>query len=267
MPSHSYECVLPDREGVARWALEPAHTAIVFVHGYRGHYIKAWNKFPRLLTRGDNLPRHDLLFFKYDSKRDRAIISAKRLRDLLRKLHESATEQLIQPSWPFATRASGGQFYDSIVLVAHSFGAIVARLAVFEGHRNAEAWVQKVRLALFAPAHHGHRYAEGQRGLLGAFFIALLNQRSLIDVDPKATDGGVAVLNRLGEAAAEVAGYDYLWAQLVRHTDNEDLVNVEQFFKDDPFEGLKYSCDHEKTCKPRDPTSPPFRDLFTLLDP
>jgi len=47
--------------------------------------------------------------------------------------------------------------YEKILVVAHSLGAIVSRLALLEAVDNGDAWRAYCRLLLFAPAHNGAR--------------------------------------------------------------------------------------------------------------
>lgn len=137
----------------ASYALSGARDAIVFVHGYSGAAVKTWIEFPKLLTSGGELKNKDFIFWGYDSVHETTDSCADRFQDLLDAL-------LSRPagSWrPNAITARDSSPYRRIVVVAHSMGAVVARRALLLGDETSAPWTSRVRLVLYAPAHHGAR--------------------------------------------------------------------------------------------------------------
>jgi pimeloyl-ACP methyl ester carboxylesterase len=135
------------------WALAPTRKAILFVHGFGGSATTTWVQFPSLLQRERSCHGHDLIFYGYDGLQTRARPSADLLIRLLDELFSNPTE-LLAKSLPSAARPK--QFkYKEIVIVAHSLGAVVSRIALVDAYSKRRNWASKIKLVFFAPAHGG----------------------------------------------------------------------------------------------------------------
>ena len=162
---------------------ENTDRAVVFVHGFGGHPRKTWVDFHTLIdSMSSKFPwwgATDLYFFKYRSVADHIDDSSGNLEQFFRSICPEPPERL------FVARNSANQIsdirsghprYNSLVLAAHSEGAVVARLALINfvnqwqdssGNKSAAGLqaelILKSALRLFAPAHLG----ASPSGLLG----------------------------------------------------------------------------------------------------
>jgi pimeloyl-ACP methyl ester carboxylesterase len=135
----------------ALWAVRPADTLVVFIHGYGGKSVETWFQFDWLLP--SHSPKTDIVFYGYEG--------------LLHHIQPSATlfykfldGCLADPRSFVQGIDLGGErprpwSYKRIVLVAHSLGAVVSRQALLFALDDGKAWPSRTRLVLFAPAHVG----------------------------------------------------------------------------------------------------------------
>ncbi len=265
--------------------------AIVFVHGFRGVAETTWQKFPELLTSGSSKVKaaanYDLYFFQYDSRVE-AADSAHFLGSFLNELGTAPGWNIINPSLGSAIGTQNANIrwqsknfrYEKIIICAHSLGAVVARRALLDRSvPPAAAWLSKVQLLLFAPAHFGAKiiplFSMTLDGLAVGFGalrisgkvgeVALRSYyKSLDNLAPKSqclTD-----LDRDSRArrAANPDSTDWLRANVVRA--NGDAVVFAGSFVDDhlPHTIIKPST-HIRVCKPQLETDVALTTLLRIL--
>lgn len=247
------------------WAIKPNGTIVIFVHGFAGGPTSTWPQFPTLLPAAKAAREADILFYSYDSLRTRAYVSAVKLYKFLTILTANPNA-LIQQSLPGTVARTGTPFaYSRIIIVAHSLGALVSRLALLEAHKNNDAWAANVRLILFAPAHTGADILRlaglALTGLPVAMPAAQLVLPSLQDLDPRSS----AILKRLAkEVSAAVKKAPYLRATVVIHAERDPVVSPNPFCTD-PTPLFIPGVDHMSVCKPNPPFSIPLDQVTALL--
>ncbi len=242
----------------AHWAVSLPRSILVFVHGFCGHAISTWVSFPEMLLADPRTIQTDIVFYGYDGKTRQAGNSSL---ELLTFLRDVATR-------PWALSSSGiGRSradppYERIVVAAHSLGAVVTRRALLDAARVGDAWLERVRFVLFAPAHNGayaavlaSAFVSEQDWFLGklAGAVAQYNIPLIEDLKPDSV-----VLRRLqddtrtalGPLLAEDPGASpsHLVARAVVWA-NDDKVVINQPFQCDPLPVL-WDGDHSRVCKP-----------------
>ena len=153
----------------------PNRKLITFVHGYGGDPISTWADFDRLSREQPQLQGYDLLFYDYDGLRAELRASVNLFYDFLAWLFASPVVE-INNSLPKACERPLSFGYDKVVLVCHSLGAVVARLALLRATQEKKSWASRVILVLFAPAHKGARVVELALEVTTHFgFLSLFN--------------------------------------------------------------------------------------------
>ena len=143
------------RNSFVKWAKQPAGQAIVFVNGFGGSPQKTWPDFPDLLAERSECAESDLIFYGYHSFKARVAASANEFSSFMQTLCARPAVLINETLRPELRRPSTFQ-YSSVIIVAHSLGAVIARQALLdldEGPRKK--WLDKLSLVLFAPAHMG----------------------------------------------------------------------------------------------------------------
>ncbi|HKA21136.1 MAG TPA: alpha/beta fold hydrolase [Blastocatellia bacterium] len=172
-------------------------TAIVFVHGYGGDSIKTWLEFQFLIdSLADEYPWYsgcDLFFYKYDGISSHIPASADSFLAFIRDIFPIPRRDLLDTDvqdFPGDFQSAAYEYYRTLlpnqykhlVLVGHSIGGVVLRMAIWTVLRNAhqilidegvhncdDSEFIKVEpllgsdLCLFAPANLGVNFT----GLLG----------------------------------------------------------------------------------------------------
>jgi pimeloyl-ACP methyl ester carboxylesterase len=131
----------------AFFAIDRPDTLIVFVHGFNGRAVATWDACSSILPEDIAFEKCDVLYYGYESLDGQVSDQG---RDFYQFLNHYANPR--RPAGFTAVNA-----YQKILVVAHSLGAIVARLGLLEAVDNGDAWRQHCRLLLFAPAHNGAR--------------------------------------------------------------------------------------------------------------
>ena len=258
---------LAGSQSQAQWALNCPRKAVIFVHGFCGAALKTWTHFPDLLTLHPGFGDCDLIYYGYDAKFKQANSSALDFRDFLTALlsrpFAHANQALQNFNLPELLREEHGT-YEKIVIIAHSLGAIVSRVALLDCHdlrqRDAAkyAWLDRCRLVLFAPAHWGSMTAD-----IAYLFLSNQSTWILSDIAGKAAlqkspllgdlRSNSAVIEQLRERTAELlkaaAPPPYAIAEAVRWADIEAVVHNSRFGRDAVAEKIP-GTDHVSVCKP-----------------
>jgi pimeloyl-ACP methyl ester carboxylesterase len=256
-----------DMKSLAHWSLSPATHLVIFVHGFGGGAINTWPDFPLLLAENPSLPSFDYFFYGYDARTQQASNSGLELSEWLRMfLKEPAA--YINKSIP-KTYERAPFSYERIVIVAHSLGAVVVRIALLDADRRAQSgkiqadWLQRLRLVLLAPAHNGAHAAKIAYALLSDFGWApgkllgnlvlwkmplLTELQSNSDLMKDLRRDSASVIKRSKAAKAPVPpfvrAHTVLWAK------DEHIVRNARFLEDEDPEQV--DTDHKGICKPTD---------------
>ncbi len=245
----------------AHWARSRATRAVVFVHGFGGDPVDTWVDFPTVLRGAAKLADCDLLFYGYDGLTTQANNSAA-------KFHDFLDRYLSNPAAVINTRhpvnvARPPFSYRTVVIAAHSLGAVVTRRALLRAHRArdrsaaASPWLPTVRIVLFAPAHNGAYAAEIAKSFLmsqGWWVAKVLGALGQLDVpllnDLERRSELIANLRAdTTSAAANATADNHLVAKRVLWAENELVVYNDEFFRD-PEGDLQYGTNHFSVCKP-----------------
>jgi pimeloyl-ACP methyl ester carboxylesterase len=257
-----------DGKGIAYWAIEPEGKALVFVHGFGGDPSETWMQFDSMLEGEQACRGYDILYYGYNSLRRQVRPSGLLFRQFLEALDPIAV----------ANRSIGETVrrnpltYDRIILVAHSMGAVVSRIALISAYRENRPWLSHTKLILFAPAHRGARIQtlamealSGIRwwgGLLGLIGALRISYPPLKDLEP----GSEVLLKMLSDTDEAVAspGGTCLLATKVLHG-VEDNVIVQASFSKDPEETVIARKGHRTICKPASDFLQPVGAVLEVL--
>lgn len=286
MSSHLLPHPLPDNHGRAQWCVSRPKRVVIFVHGFCGSATGTWPDFPGFVVDHPLLSDCDFVYYGYEGKFTQAAISAGIFRDFLAELlgDPSAFANNALP-----TRGLGGRSpllrlpglqYDRIIIVAHSLGAVVARLALLGIDKKrsktpqAYEWLDRVTLVLFAPAHNGAFTADlantflTNQGWDVSNFIGhiALHQSPLIQ-DLRQESQAIRYLRDQTKIALERAGGrkpGHLAARKVVWAKDEKVVVCLPFLEDEEADVL--DADHSTVCKPKLNRKAPFRVLLEALE-
>lgn len=148
---------------------------VVFVHGFMGDAVRSWQHFPNARRAGDWWQASDMLFIGYDSVSDSIAGVAARLRRELPRFYPRLPEDLLEIDGT-RLRAASEEPYGELLLVGHSLGGVIVRLALCDA---ALGWLEEdnpevprpalldAEVRLFSPASAGFR-AAGWLGLVQA---------------------------------------------------------------------------------------------------
>jgi pimeloyl-ACP methyl ester carboxylesterase len=266
MQAHHVPVGLPfGTKSEALWALKPKGVAIIFIHGFGGSATNTWVQFPSLLQNEKICAGCDLIFYGYDGLRIHAKPSAELLGDLLHRLFNDGAS-LANQSSPTAARPKKFR-YKEIVLVAHSLGAVVSRIALVDAFRRKLKWCSRVKMVLFAPAHGGASIVPLATLAMGALRLApveaLARYRFQVLND---LDRGSATLLDLKSRTEKAIrqGAKNLIARRVIHAGNDKVVYPIDFC-DDPPGYVIQGVSHTEVCKPRANFRDPLQHLLDCL--
>lgn len=251
----------------AQWAVNPTGKAIIFVHGFQGEALDTWTDFPTLLTEDARLTGVDLIFYGYDGLYTQAGVSSLMFLQFLEQLFTAPNSLLgkaLQPRHNFT--------YSSVVIAAHSLGAVVTRRALLDAEADGSAWIDKVRLVFFAPAHSGayaavlaSAYLSSQDWWLGkiAGAAAAYNLPLLEDLKPgsvvlAALDADTRKALQAKPKAGHLVAHTVVWA-------DDDKVVINHRFGGDPRAKLIRGSDHRRVCKPLNDFRDPVDYLLAAL--
>jgi pimeloyl-ACP methyl ester carboxylesterase len=258
----------PDKDVQALFSVQPNRKAILFIHGFSGDAIKTWSEFHLLLPAAQHCQGHDLFFYGYDGLRADMTASAALFREFLDRLFISSAH-FVNGNLPAAAQRPDDFFYDEVVLVAHSLGAVIARRALLDSTRLQRIWLDKTRLVLFAPAHMGASVADlaleaASNFRFLRFFGALARFDSPLIEQLKP---GSTVLNTLLSETVQATRNGancHLVAYKVVIAEYEKIVQNEVFAGDPPPVTIP-NTGHTTVCKPRSDFMRPFELLQECL--
>src|SRR5262249_28054230 len=116
---------------------------LFFVHGLGGSSTSTWDQFSSLLPKEPACVGCDLIFYGYDGLYVRSDNSAVDLGDFLDRLLTDPCAILNPLLDPLQQRPASFS-YNSVVIVAHSLGAVVSRRAVLNALRSGKQWTDKI---------------------------------------------------------------------------------------------------------------------------
>jgi len=153
-------------------------TAIVFVHGFKGHHLKTWGKLPEMACADESQfwRKADLYFLGYEVERLHVDSSAHKLSEYVssifpeppasmfeRSLDQYDWTRTLLPRLSVARIRPGPYSYSKLFLVGHSLGGLIIRrfiadkLQLFAANPqiDPDTPVRLATIRLFAPAHLG----------------------------------------------------------------------------------------------------------------
>jgi pimeloyl-ACP methyl ester carboxylesterase len=266
-PEQTHTVLSPYPDGKASqvsYAFIGAKEAVIFVHGYRGSPRTTWEQFPDLLNQTAEFRELDCFFWGYDSVYEHTEACADRLYDFLGHVLTSEASSGRPASIPAKDKLP----YRRVLVVAHSMGAVISRRALLLGDEAGVPWTKKVRLVLYAPAHHGARLELVDSllpGLLGRIWgFAQVLSPAINQLRP-----GSPYLSSLAEDVKEALATSpkpkHLIALRVVHARREIVLLLpEKRFCEDPRSEM-IDGTHISICKPTAVNSPEMRELSEAL--
>lgn len=235
------------------WSRYPKGKALIFIHGFNGSPEDTFSEFEILFRTSVGFQDYDIYFYGYDSLFQPAEVSQAEFRDFVDHIQDNSIS-LFNSSLP--AKDLSRLPYNKILIVAHSLGAVVSRLALLSAHREKKQWVHYCSLLLFAPAHKGTALTltamisgEALPGLLklvslvAGFFVPTmkeLNGESVVirDLEKETLD-----LIEKEKITTFTIAKEVIWAS------RERIVRCHSFGKDP--EGWKLpKTNHSSVCKP-----------------
>lgn len=258
----------PDKDVQVLFATRPNRKALLFIHGFSGDAVTTWSDFHQLLPHRPTCTSRDLIFYGYDGLRAEMHASAALFRAFLDRLL-AHTPYFLTENLPPSARRADDFGYDEVTIIAHSLGAVIARRALLDATRSDSAWVSKIKLVLFAPAHRGAKVADlaleaaSSFPFLRFFGIAARFQSPLIDA-LKPGSLMLEVLLRETETATRDGANAHLVAAKVVIAEYEKIVQNDSFGGDPPPDTI-LGTTHTSVCKPRREFLEPILMLETCL--
>jgi hypothetical protein len=253
--NHRKEVRIPKTRSHAIWALEPNGDVLVFVHGFRGHPLTTWAGFIGFLVTHSRCKQADIVFYGHDGGRCNVHQGALRLHKFLNKLLSPPYEYQQATLSPFPQR-NATFAYKKLVIVAHSLGAVHARLAFLRPPRSERIpWPVDLQLFLYAPAHCGAIVQELIRdgfrilGNIGGFIHARIRNRYQAIDDLEKTSKVLGELRGFQEDALQESAHHRYRARKVVWAGDERVV-FNNFFPGDPDPDEIDGTDHRSVCKP-----------------
>lgn len=257
---------------LAQFALvsgQRAKRLVVFVHGWKGSANDSWGEFPTRPPRDEWWGEADLLFLEYDSINSRAASAADRIRQHLSAFYPRPNVGMLKIR-ELQVRADIETPYEELILVGHSLGGLVLRLAKVDAVTEWENYAYDAArrnvildgaLRLFSPASAGFdptgrlgavQAFPGLRWLLAAYLAygsatkdLGLTKELLAETQTRTeTYGTDPELRKLLEAYI-------LWA------DKEKVVKPQPYKSDRQWRTAD-DTDHRSVCKPHPEYQTPF---------
>lgn len=260
--------------------------AIVFVHGFGGTGIPTWLNFPALLNGNPKLSSYDLVFYEYDGLQTAADESANDLMNFLDTLF-SDSGPLVNSGLrfqPVSEQRPSKWAYEHVVIVAHSLGAIVTRLALIKAQVLRLTWPPNTRFMLFASADPGcHIEQLVSQALIAVPYVGgtpaavrlLLGLLPLQDVAPNSNT--LIQLKTLTERHINRNTTGFLLARRVLRARQDTVItNPVAFFADEepatdylpanePPPGSNVQSGHMAICKPTETFREPLGEVLKVV--
>ena len=263
MQNHFPPVRIPHGENsIAYASFTPPEKLVVFVHGFGGSATGTWGDFPSLVTNHDAFELADVIYYGYDSLKTQAM-------NMRLGLFKLLDEAVVPGSMPYPKRdLTPGVTYQKIYIVAHSLGAVVARLALIYAHDRGSPWLDKCTMALYAPAHKGSPIPENFKECFSGFSVffrafGITNYPIIKDI----TKGSNLLTNlqTKTESLLQSSQGGFTKAALVRWAERE-IVVINDRFCDDSLEEQIEGTTHTSVCKPQDNAFlTPFDELLRIL--
>lgn len=215
---------------------------IIFIHGFLGKAVETWEEFPDRLTSMSEFNDSDIIFYGYESLKTQTTSAASQFCDFI--------EQVNNPN-KYSKRESNCEYSD-IIIISHSLGSNVTRIALMEAKGSGKTWLSKCKMILFAPAHNGARIgplilscAPGFMKViagLGAYHYPVLE-----DLMPKSKC--LEELYKLTKKFLYNNDGDFTIAKGVIWAKYDKVVYNNRFFND-PNETTIDKVSHTEVCKP-----------------
>jgi pimeloyl-ACP methyl ester carboxylesterase len=253
----------------AYFSINPNGKLLLFVHGFGGSSTGTWDQFSSLLPEEAACAGCDLIFYGYDGLHVRSDISATNLGNFLDRLLTDPCA-IVNPLLDPLQQRPASFSYNSVVIVAHSLGAVVSRRAVLNALRNGKQWTDKIKLALFAPAHMGANTAKLAAQAItalpwvGNFLAPWIQYKFSVLQDLETASLTLKQLLDDTEKALKQAKATYLIATSVVFGEHERIVNPNRFCEDPDLKVFK-SKDHMQVCKPSKDFIEPIQEVIGLL--
>jgi hypothetical protein len=261
-------------------------TAIVFVHGFGGAAMTTWLNFPGLLNGNPATSACDLIFFEYDGLQTAAAESGNALMTFLDKLFTNAAP-LVNPGLqyqPITERRPQDWAYESVLIVAHSLGAVVTRSALIEAQVKKLTWLPKTYFMLFAPADSGCVIEElVSQALLGIPYVKGLPAAAKLAFglkpleDVKSDSPTLKSLKEItaGELNANTSSF-LLARKVLRAKQDSVVTNPVPFFpqelakldyvpREEPLPGSDIPTGHVAVCKPSETFKEPLDRVLSIF--
>jgi pimeloyl-ACP methyl ester carboxylesterase len=256
--------------------LSPAKATrlIVFVHGFMGDAVRSWRRFPDAAEAGEWWQESDLLFVGYDSVSDSIAGVAARLRRETPRFYPLLPDDLLEIDGT-RLRPASAECYSELLLVGHSLGGVVVRLALCD---TALGWIEDgtvsvprpplldAEVRLFSPASAGFR-AAGWLGLVQACSLwkavsmQLRRSSAYTDLQPGSqllveTRRRTEELMVTHDDQLKALRASILWA-------SPDNVVLAERYDSDRLDDSVDGRTHRDVCKPQDDYQRPWRFVET----
>ena len=259
MANHYSSVKLPTGDKtVAFCSLLTPKDLIVFIHGFHGDALDSWKDFPEMIVTHPKFKNADVVFWGYDSLKGQA----GNIKIKFFKALDFLSDPSSIASYPDRKMAAGFS-YDRIIIVAHSLGAVVTRLALLHANGMNAPWRNKCKLLFFAPAHWGSPIPENFKECFLGFSVLL--EAFAVTKYPIIKDltQGSLVLNYIQSETDKLltaGNNDYVKAKVVWAEKDIVVTNI-PYLQDDPADEI-INTTHTSVCKP---TIPGFIEPFDYL--
>lgn len=247
--------LIKGKDHISFFATSPARQLIIFVHGFNGTSLSTWNYFLYLIRKDSAFCDTDVVFYGYDSLKYQAADHAGDFYDFLKDhaLSNAYTSSLVRI---LEKKSLPERNYLSVKIVAHSLGAIVVREALKTGYDNKQRWLNKIRMILFAPAHHGAHIKRLIFHTLDIFTLTKLIGSYAQYKMPVLNDleAGSAILKKIMDDTKTLLSMnegDFTKAHEVVHAKGDKIVTNLKFNGDNDAKRIEGKT-HSSVCKPND---------------
>lgn len=233
------------------FSFQEPKTLLIFVHGFMGQAIPTWKDFPSMIIGDSSFAETDIIFYGYKTLDGQAADHALDLYHFLKKLQCPLLHGILPLNQNLPERS-----YDKIVVVAHSLGAILIRQALLIASKSNEDknWLEKVKMALFAPAHNGanlihllHSSFSGLRILIS--LLAIFKYPIINDLDHTIANGIINLTREESKALLDAGSGEFTKAKIVVFAQGDKVVQNIPYLQDTtPIKVRNKS--HTTVCKP-----------------